>query len=400
MSIDWAALGLKQEEIERRMSKVKVKLFAKKNSTFLASIMGQLRFEWDDRLDPPTAATNGIYIKWHPEFFAKHKVDAMITVLAHEIWHVAYDHMGRIKHRHPMIWNMAADHVINLMLEGAGYSFEGLEFCCKDPRFEDMTTEQVYEILYQEMMGGSGGGQDPDPSGSGQGPGQGTPVPIMSGDLIPTQTDEEHVQVLNKVVQAAQAARMAKQAGDLPGEITLTLDKFLNPKLPWQTLLRRWFTEKDRTDWSYRRPNRRYEDIRPGLQGDNGLPVINAYQDVSGSVEDADILRFNSEFKHIKDEYAPELVRLCTFDTQIQNEWSFGEDDPFEQVVVTGRGGTSLKCVRSHILKTQPAVAIIFTDLECDQMGSVGNIPVLWICVGNPSATVPFGDILHIDNED
>ena len=71
----------------------------------------------------------------------------------------------------------------------------------------------------------------------------------------------------------------------------------------------------------------------------------------------------------------------------------------FEQIVVTGRGGTDLHPVAKHINKTKPNVAVIFSDLWVDPMPSVGSIPVLWVVIGNPGATVPFGKMVHIDSE-
>lgn len=40
-------------------------------------------------------------------------------MVAHELWHIAYEHVlsNRIGDRDPEKWNIAADHVINLMLE-------------------------------------------------------------------------------------------------------------------------------------------------------------------------------------------------------------------------------------------------------------------------------------------
>ena len=206
--------------------------------------------------------------------------------------------------------------------------------------------------------------------------------------------------VIGKVVQAVQAAQMSDQAGSIPGEILLEIDKFLNPKLPWRVLLRRFFTEQSREDYSWKRPNRRYDDVYlPSMNSEDGLTKINYYLDTSGSVSDADILRFNSEVRHIKEEFQPEELNLITFDTSIRDEYHFAKDDPFEKIVVTGRGGTDLDPVAEHILKHKPNVAVIFSDLWVDPMPSVGSIPVLWVVIGNPNAIVPFGQMVHIDSE-
>lgn len=386
--VDFSAYGTTQEEMDQSLSKVKIKLFLHQGAAFLASIMGQTEFVWDDSPECPTAYTNGLKIGFNPAFWLSIPQDARVTVVAHELWHIAYEHVlsNRIGDRHPEKWNIAADHVINLMLEKAKYSFVGIDKCCKDLQYRNMGTEEVYSKL-------------PDPPKGGGGGTSGAKPPPLAGDIQPTPSESE-MDVIGKVVQAVQAARMSDQAGSIPGEILLEIDKFLNPKLPWRVLLHRFFTEQSREDYSWKRPNRRYDDVYlPSMNSEDGLTKINYYLDISGSISDADILRFNSEVRHIKEEFQPEELNLITFDTHIQDEYHFSKDDPFEKIVVTGRGGTDLNPVADHILKHQPNVAVIFSDLWVDPMPSVGSIPVLWVVIGNQNATVPFGQMVHIDSE-
>lgn len=388
--VDFAAYGTTEEAMQDELSKIKIKLFLHQGAAFLASIMGQTKFIWDDSPECQTAYTNGLVIGFNPQFWLSIPSEARVTVIAHELWHIAYEHVlsNRIADRDPEKWNIAADHVINLMLEKSGFSFNGIQNCCKDRQYQHMGTEEVYAQL-----------PDPPkmPASGGAGAGNGASKPL-SGDLRPTPKDQE-IDVIGKVVQAVQAARMSNQAGTIPGEILLEIDKFLNPKLPWRQLLRRFFTEQSRDDYSWRRPNRRYDEYLPSLWSEDGLTVINYYLDISGSVSDADILRFNSEVRHIKEEYQPEQLNLITFDHGIRDVYTFNKDDPFEKIIVTGRGGTDLHPVADHIIDTQPNVAVIFSDLWVDSMPSVGSIPVLWIVIGNSNATVPFGQMVHIDSE-
>lgn len=390
--VDFAALGTTEEAMQKKLSKIKIKLFLHAGAAFLGSIMSQTRFIWDDSPDCDTAWTDGITIGFNPSFWLKIPDEAKVTVLAHELWHIAYQHVLRLKeaNRDPEKWNIAGDHLINLMLQKSGYKFDGIQNCYKDMRFTGMGTDQIYSLLPDPPAGGGG-------SGVGQGAG-GAGKPLGS-DLRPPPKGKE-IEVMGKVVQAVQAARLGNQAGTIPGEILLEIDKFLNPKLPWRVLLRRFFTEQSREDYSWKRPNRRYtDDYLPSLWSEDGLTTINYYLDISGSITDPNILRFNSEVKHIKEEFNPKRLDLVTFDTRIRDVYSFDEETPFEKVVVTGRGGTDLDPVAEHILKTKPNVAVIFSDLEVDPMPSVGGIPVLWVVIGSPNATVPFGQMIHIDDE-
>ena len=110
------------------------------------------------------------------------------------------------------------------------------------------------------------------------------------------------------------------------------------------------------------RPNRRYQDIylprcRTIVRAWITSP---AFEDVSGSISDADSIRFNSEFKYVKDTFQPEKMTLLQFDTIIQKEDVFLKDDPFEEIQIIGRGGTSLVCVRDWIIENEPTAVVIF----------------------------------------
>lgn len=136
----------------------------------------------------------------------------------------------------------------------------------------------------------------------------------------------------------------------------------------------------------------------PSLQSDEQrLTCLHYYFDVSGSVSGEMIRRFNSEVKHIKDTFNPEKLVLVMFDTKIHEVYEISENDVFDRIKVTGRGGTCLQCVHNHIEETKPTAAIIFTDLECLPMQPLKvPVPIIWTVADNPHAKVPFGQIIHI----
>jgi predicted metal-dependent peptidase len=116
-------------------------------------------------------------------------------------------------------------------------------------------------------------------------------------------------------------------------------------------------------------------------------------------VSDHEVVRFNSEVKHIKETFNPGKLTLVQFDEIIQDEKIFLDTDPFEELVVIGRGGTSLVKVREHILKHKPNAVIVFSDLACPVMEKLpqgSNIPIIWVCINNTKATVNEGKLIHI----
>ena len=180
------------------------------------------------------------------------------------------------------------------------------------------------------------------------------------------------------------------------------LKRFLQPKLPWDQLLQQFFQALTGQDYSWARPNRRYQNMYlPSLQEDeSGLEHLIYYLDVSGSVSDGEVVRFNSEVKYIKETFNPYRLTLVLFDDRIQREYDFYEEDEFDEVVIVGRGGTNLAPVREHMLEHRPTAAVIFSDLCCAPMQPLPagiTIPTIWVGVNaRPDSEVHFGKLIHI----
>lgn len=369
--------------IDTLFSKTKGRLFFKKGSGFLGSLLGKLKFVWTRDLQ--TAAIGARTLYWNPDFFMSIDDDTKVTVLAHELWHNAFLHGTRLNQRCPDIWNVAGDHVINLMLQEHGYFMGGFPYLM-DPQYKGMSTDEVYDKLIQPGMPRPQEGQEPGSGGEG-----------LSMDIAPIESPEEQAQAVADVVAAATVARMTGKPGDVPGEITLTIDKFLNPKLPWEVILFNFFNALTSEEYSFTRPSRRFEDpIVPGITGRNGLEHLIYYLDISGSITDDYILRFNSEVKFIQEELKPERLTLVTFDTKVRDQYHFERDDPFEKIVVTGRGGTDLEDVFDHATENQPTAMIVFTDMGVSIPEDPG-IPIIWVCIENPTMGAPYGQIIHLD---
>lgn len=392
------------ETLNRMLDRTKGRLFTKPGAGFLGSLLCDHKYVWDTSCT--TAWCNGSTIGWNPAFFCWLSPEERVTVLAHELWHTGFDHMGRLgQGRCPDRWNKAADFVINRMLELAGFVFgEKLMSIgpCLDPQYDGMTTEQVYDLL-PDNPGLPSPCPGADPSGDSDADGttpRQDPNDPLHGDLRPVPKGVGKDDHLGKLVKAIQSSQMAKEAGVIPGEITLIVDTFLNPLLPWEVLLARFFTDLSKDDFSWKRPSRRYDDeYLPCLESDNGLEHLIYYMDVSGSVTDEDVTRFNSEVKFIHESLRPKKLTIVTFDTKIQDEREFTDEDLFEKIEIHGRGGTSLAPVYQHIKRHQPTAAVIFSDLYCHPMETNPGPPVLWVIVGNKNAQTCFGQNIHIDNE-
>ena len=373
--------------LNRTLDRTKAAVFMSKDAVFFGSIMCSLTFVWDREV--PSACTNGITLWWNPDFFMGMAPNARATVLKHELWHVARMHMLRAGTRLMKEWNWACDIRINNDLENEKNDFTGIEECWKDQSFDRMgkglmSEETIYDLILQNQLppppsGSFGGGED-------------------DNDMVPLDQNQQQ-QVINTVVQAVQQAKLAGQPGAIPGDVEVILKHFLEPVIPWQQLLMQYFTDMLDEDYTWARPNRRHTDIYlPSRFTDDGrLEHLIYFLDVSGSISDEDILRFNSEVKYIQEQLDPEKLTLVQFDTRIQNVKEFTSGDPFDEIKVVGRGGTCLIPVRDYIEKHKPTAAVVFSDMWVTPMEQLTeDIPVIWAVYNNPSATVPFGRMVHI----
>lgn len=388
--------GYDLDELNYQLDRVKTAAFLGSNSAFLGPLMCGMDFVWTK--DIPTAATDYTTIFWNPDDFLELDADLRKSTLLHELWHPGGLHNIRQGDRDPRDWNIACDYSINSNLKADGYKIEAPYFIY-DARFHGMACEDIYDIIHQEKQCAPWGpGQAPgEASGSGdEAEGQ------MGGrnvghDMMPALSPEQQQKALNNVIQAAHAAVAGKRAGDVPGHVQQLINKFLNPIVPWEILLDRFLEEKCREDYTWSKPNRRFQDIYlPSRESDDRLAHLIFYEDVSGSVTDDQCLRFNSEVKYIKEKYNPEKLTLVQFDTRITTEKTLTEDDPFDEVVIVGRGGTCLKEVREHMMKHNPTAAIVFSDLCVEPMEPGPKCPVFWVAIDNRTAKVPFGQLIHI----
>lgn len=388
--IDYPALN-------KLLAKAKVGLMASRESTFFTTLLFSMKFTWDESC--PTAWTTGLRLGFSPHFFLWLTPEERIFVLVHECCHPAYMHIGsRRGTRDPQLWNAAADHVINLYLKSRGFTMPRIGLC--DSRFTDMSTEQVYTILKDEQDMGQG---SPDMQGMEdlREPGQGGPDDT-DGGMGKADVKRAMDDIL---IRASVQSKMAGEApGSMPGDIELYLAKLLDPKLPWQTILRKWLKSLGKFDYSFKKPNRRFfpKHYLPSLWSEGAMVDFQAWVDISGSETDDDFLRFISELHGILRMMKPKKIELGQFDTEIKSINTVKSITELSKVTFHGRGGTRITDVLNHIEKTKPKVAMIFTDggFRHDRTQIAGNVNVLWMIHDNPNWTAPFGKVIHYNTFD
>lgn len=95
-----------------------------------------------------TMATDSKTLWYSRKFLDDNSEIILIFALAHEVMHCALGHCFRRNGREKELWNIACDHVVNLLLKAAGFAVPHFAYC--DAQYANLSAEQVYAILYQK----------------------------------------------------------------------------------------------------------------------------------------------------------------------------------------------------------------------------------------------------------
>lgn len=329
------------EEAVKALVKAKIALMNRKDSMFYTTVCFSLGHRWDDTI--PTAATDGLNIYFNPDFFIGLNSEQRLFLLLHETKHVVLNHFTRMGDRDPEIWNEAGDFVINAMLIKMGYVM--IPGALYDKQYQDMTTEEVYDILIKDHE---------------------SRPPNFTPDMLKSDKKPEDLKRdLDEImVRASVQAEMAgSDIGNLPGEAKQYLDSLKDPKLPWNVVLRKFMNDLAKTDYSFKKPNRRFfpDHLLPSAYG-YGLEHIAVAIDVSASITQEQFHTFASEVKAIMDQLKPKKLTVIQFDTQVQQINVLKQTKDIFDVEFFSGGGTAIGPVIEWMNENKPKGMLIFTD--------------------------------------
>jgi len=338
-----------------------------------------------------TAATDGRHLFYNREFFSGLTTKQVEFVVAHEILHNVFDHMGRNEGRDRQIFNIAADYCVNgqLIRDRIGEQPPEIKIF-HDTQHYNKSAEQVYDEIFekydQEELAALGQLLDDHIDWEKEGKGR----PAYSKDELKQIRDE----IREATIQAANAAG----AGNTPANVARMIKELTEPKMNWRELLRQQIQSTIKTDYSFSRPNRKgwhTGAILPGMKFDETIDIAVSL-DMSGSITDEMSMDFITELKGIMDEYKDYNIKLWCFDTKVYNEQDFdgysGED--ILNYEIMGGGGTDFMCnweyMKEHDIN--PKKFIMFTDgYPWDSWGDDNYCDTLFIIHGNDKIVPPFG---------
>jgi predicted metal-dependent peptidase len=347
----------------------------------------------------PTAATDGRHIFFNRDFFTPLTTKQVEFVIAHEILHAVFDHMGRNEGRDRKIWNIAADYCVNgqLTKDRIGEVPSEIQIF-HDTKYYGWSAEQVYDEIYEKYdndeLDAIGqlldehvdwGNQD----GSGG-------KPQYSKEQLKQIRDE----MREAVMQAAQAAG----AGNIPASVARMIKDLTEPKMNWREILRQQIQSTIKNDYTFMRPNRKgwhMSAILPGTNYDETIDICVAI-DMSGSIGDEQAKDFLSEIKGIMEEYKDFKIKVWCFDTQVYNEQDFDgySMDNFLDYEPMGGGGTEFDANWNYMKEHNitPKKFIMFTDgYPWGSWGDENYCDTVFIIHGNDTIVPPWGEFAYYE---
>ena len=380
---------------EQRLHRAYFEIINQSKYVHLASIMMHGTHQVVDA--EITACTDGRDVAYGRKFLEALSNEEVRFLILHEVYHKMYRHLRTWKHLHDkdaQCANQACDYVINLQIAEENHS-DGFatmpEGGCLDRRFRNMSTQQVFDIIYQEKQEEGGGG-----GGSGE------PIDDHDWDGAKELSDEE-VQELEDQIEGA-IREGAILAGKQGAGLSDSFKELLKPKVDWRKVTRKFVSEQcvGRDYGTYARPNRRFigSDIYlPSLVSET-IPELLVALDTSGSCWSA-LPYFLAEVKSICSTIKPHKLHLMFWDTNVVYEMHEGNNvEDLKVKDAYGGGGTDVNCVTTYLKEhnIKPTASVILTDGYLSNGWGKWDHPVLWCLVNNKTDVPPKGKFVRVED--
>lgn len=348
--------------------------------------------EYQELLDIDTAATDGNKIYYNPKFLGGLTIEEQIFILAHEVCHIAFNHISRRKDKDKNLWNIATDAVINQLLKKDGLKM--LDGLIDIPEAIDYDAETYYEKLLQEQK------ENPDFDRKA---GNDSHEMWENTDIKEngkTDTSEKEDDISEKDAFKKNRELKKKQLEDLKRSLikdTVTSNEFnmsnvgsASSLIDWRYILKE--TINYDVDWSYKNATIENGVITANLE-DKALPVTEILLDTSGSINE-DLLRtFLRECKNI---LKHSKVLVGCFDTIFYGFKELRTEQDIDNMRFVGGGGTNFD-VAVNAFSRRSENKIIFTDGEARM--PITPVNAVWIVLGNRKINPKGGKVIYINEE-
>ena len=413
---------------------------------FFGSVVAGVGYK--ENKDIPTAGTDGETIYYNPEYLESLSVEEQTFVFAHEVCHIAFNHILRSEGKDPELWNIATDGVINQFLKRDGLKMaKGGVDIAEAIKYD---AEQLYEKILQEkqqrqqqqqnqenqQQSGVGSGEDLQEEEKQQDVGHDTHS--MWEQAVKKHKEEQEKsgkkeslldELLGKDKKEKEKTELEKKQEELEGmgekdafkknledkkkqleELKEAISKQASqavtsinrdvrtvndigtakPIVDWRYVLREAI--KYDVDWSYKNATLEGGVVVANLE-EQPMPETEIVLDTSGSINEVLLKNFLRECKNIL-QYTK--LKVGCFDTNFYGFHEIRTEEDIENMRFEGGGGTDFD-VAVGAFSRRVENKIIFTDGKA----SMPYMPLdaIWIVFGGKRINPKGGRVIHITPE-
>lgn len=400
---------------------IKTKLLVK--YPMFGTIIANTSFNENNKIK--TAATNGKEIVYNFEFVDKLNEDEKVFLFAHEICHIAFNHIKRSTDKNQKLWNIATDAVINALLVNDGLKFidGGIDiterFGIPKSDILKYNSEDLYEILKEQVkendddlsdinddsniddhtIWGDSNEIDNSSSNNSSNSNENIDKEDLEKEIDENaKKGEQEVFKENKKQKLDNLKKLRKdlvnkQAGNVAGGMNRAINNIgtSKPLVNWKILL------KERTardfDWSYKNATVEYGVLTSHLEG---IPIAETeiVLDTSGSIDESLLRNFLRECKNI---LQTSKLNVGCFDTKFYGFHEIRGESDIETMPLEGGGGTDFNAA-IKAFSNRVDNKIIFTDGDATMPNEYCD--AIWIVFGKTNIKPNGGKVIYISYDE
>jgi len=351
--------------IEDRVIKAKISLGV--SAPFFASLLMYIEM-LETKLIPTMAVDKRGRLYYNVDFVETMSDSQLKCVFCHEIMHIVLKHLSRThKDWNPTKLNIAADICVNNILVEEGYAdlpaggliprnnsieIPGPKGPIVIDYISKKTTEQIYHLIPDEM---ANPGFDEHKN------------PEEDEDDDNEETEERLESEWKQRIAGALAEEKSQGGGRVSGALSESIDKLLNPKIPWRTLLHKYIQQNIIVDYTWRKPSKRSQALGMYLPSNykESVEILVAI-DTSGSIGMEELQMFITETYSILNSYPNVDMRIISGDTELRTSHRMVPGQPInpKDLLVAGGGGNCEHYIFNYVEEEYPdcKLCIFYTD--------------------------------------
>lgn len=331
----------------------------------------------------------------------------IMFIICHEILHLMTLTIDRLGNKNPRIWNMATDYAINDMLitnrRNDRPNPMGVmpKFGLYDPKYHNMSAEQIYEDLMKEFEDKQNETDDDNTSDAQENGG-------FDEDDFKTQkqngydiTLDKHLPVEERTIDEINQ-RISDALKSFSPDKCSAFDRILKslpePKFPWRARLLKYLKSFKIYDTSWSKPSRRSIAVGAYLPKPTVTPElkVTVAVDTSGSISEAQLENFMDHVVSICKQFRKYKIRVFCFSTHVHKETEIIITPGSKQdLQLCSYGGTSISSAFQYVEDTvhefKQDIFICMTD-GYDRLGNLqfSRCPVIWAITKDRRKEDPF----------